>query len=514
MTPLAPNDTLTPSLPLELFDYIVDVIGWQPSDTPLTVEQTISLQSISLVSKSFVALARTHLLRNVPIDLVGMKKTRLNTLVQLVATKPELSHFIRGILINLDVSQLHDDQVDSTALQRHEQFLLELPRLHAVTVLYPYLDNLEEEPESPDCSKWQLAQFCRNVMGKIALNGTLCILNTTNIKQLPLSIFACSALQSLSIEDGRLVSPTALQRSDSLTKLSLIEMNVPISVLSYFPNLEELYLLWTNLLPSQALSSSPPSLPFGLKNLTYRCGLGNTTSLSLISTIFRHQASKLGTQPFRFLRTITLEFEENTRCVAGIWELLEDTIVLQDLNIQVRGKHWLTSSLIVELNANQHLERVCRHLHNLRVIFIERESNEKGTLMKNLQILLASFPSDNELAHIHLTLRGRLVQGFEEKLDLEPWPSLVCILARCSTFRKLETVNMVLETTLDTDVMRTEVGASSSHLTEFSKRMGTVIEHLQTRCNVSLSYETRINEGSRYQYMALITFTPNDHVFQ
>ncbi|KAF9041331.1 hypothetical protein BJ165DRAFT_1530069 [Panaeolus papilionaceus] len=507
MTPLAPNDTPTPSLPFELFDYIVDIIGWQPSDTPLTVEQRTSLQSISLINKSFVALARTHLFRNVPIDLVGMNKTRLNALVQLVETKSELSNFIRGINIDLDVSQLDDnDQLDSTALEQYKQFLFGLPNLHALTVFYPNCEEMEEEPENPYSTN--LRQFCDNIMDELARRGTLCYLNTTNVEQLPLTISACSALRSLRVENGGLVLPTVLQRSDSLTKLSLIEMDVPISVLSSFPNLEELYLLWTNLLPFQEQPGTSTTLPFGLKKFTYSNGVGDTTPLSLISTTFHHQALSRGSQAFRFLQTITLEFGDRiTDDSSGIWALLEESIRLRDLSIKgkfnVYGTTWLTSPLKV----SQCLERVLGHLHSLSMIIVPPVWNETSTLIESLYPLLASFPPDNELTHLHLTLRRHFFRtiSLKENLDLDPQRKLTSLLTTCSAFRRLETVTIGVESALYV------AGTRSICEAEFSSRMAIAVEEFQTRCNMSSSYKMWLSEGGATppEHTTLIKFEPH-----
>ncbi|KAF9041333.1 hypothetical protein BJ165DRAFT_1488534 [Panaeolus papilionaceus] len=506
MTPCTPTDA--PTLPLEIYDHIVNIIGRQPPGTPLTDEQSNTLQSISLVSKSFVALAKTHLLRNVRIELAGANRGRLHNLVQMIETKPSLANFIQGVIINLEFILFDDhDRLDSETGQRYNSFLVELPKLHAITVMYPYIEeSMEEEPEFQGFSN--LFAICGNLMESLALRGALSFLKVVNVEKLPPSIFACPLLQSLSIRSGQAI---ALQCSDSLKSLLLSHMEVPISVLTYFPNLEELSLLWTTLLPITR-SHNPLSPPSGLKSLTYRHASGETTDLTLISAFFHHQTSVLEIQPFRFLQTLTLIFGRDVADESGITTLLENIAELHVLSIQVhRAKGWLLSSLCCHQRTNS----VLRKIHTLNLTLISEELDDKAhseSFMQNLQSLFASISPDNELKGIHLSL-GYFVRGYENRINLEPWPNITQVLTTCSKFRKLEVLEFVLDDTLY-DVNRGDnpLGLDSKTTcgANFRKRMDTIVDQLQHACNLNLTYEVQINNlgGWRVEHRVLITYEP------
>lgn len=327
------NSKDIPVLPIEIFGYIIDIIGTRSLGALLTNEQKGLLQTCALVCKSFLPLARTHIFKLLQFGLRQQQwEETLDRLVQLLETQPDIRIYIRQLL--LDLRYYHGAMVRDPVLTRFRDIVFHLPAVEAIILYYssPRIQRLARDTD--------VGRFCERLVDEHASRSSLRFLCTKKVARLYLtSAINCSALHTLRIDRGDLPMTALTVPLESVRILTLRKMNIDPSIILYFPNLEELQLTRIGFLkPSQR--NSPLIPPCNIKTLGIElCSMSgthepaNTATFLEFLQFFRTASDKHGRKALEHLTSLEVMMVHES--AADILpSLLEDVARLQSLSYE------------------------------------------------------------------------------------------------------------------------------------------------------------------------------------
>lgn len=316
--------------PSELFGHIIDAIAIKPPYIALAEEQIITLKNCAIVCKTFSPLCRGHLFRSVVLGFDGVRQKKLIRLLELLEEQPAIKHFIREIVIDLE-SYTWPPFTDSH-LERCTQVLTDLPRVNAISISYSSYRIQTLTPQH------DIGSLCSRLAEVYTKQGMLHTLTVKKLDGLPFSdLLSCGSLTYLSLD--RCEVPVLKERVPSVRRLTLRKMNTtPVSILSYFPNLEEL-----NMIRSELQSSQAPRLPlppFGIQRLSLEwCSLwGGDQHLNATSAFlnyFEEKAAEAGNKPFDQVTELGLVLDGRAD-LTKLANLLQNMTRLQYLSFESR----------------------------------------------------------------------------------------------------------------------------------------------------------------------------------
>ncbi|PPR03660.1 hypothetical protein CVT24_007774 [Panaeolus cyanescens] len=327
-----------PVFPLEIFEVIIDILAARPSTIALTKEQTTTLKACALVCKMFLNLARPHLYRFVEVTLetvtVRLPELRhLNDFVHLWERKPVIKQYVQQLSFQLQ--NLNWPALPSEAeFERYAHSLSSLPSVKIIAISYRQCRRASNAAQIPaDIAKLSTsdrvgALFMR-LIEACAARKTLHTLSCKKMAQLPYQqLFASVTLTTLSLD--RCGVPPLTEPIRGLKSLTLRKMPLPVSTLSFFPDLDYLGIFRADITKCDRAASLPPP-SFGLKTLDLdRCTYFNESgsliaSVSTFLQFYYDKAEEQGVKPFSHLTTLAAIVIQDDYSELSVFEpLLKD----------------------------------------------------------------------------------------------------------------------------------------------------------------------------------------------
>lgn len=304
----ANQNDLQPAFPPELFQTFIDILASRPSAIPLIPEQLTTLSSCSLVCKMFLPIARSHIFRSIQFSLEG---DRLDLLTDLLDETPIIKVYIQQLRFDLD--NYSWPYIPKHDVDRKANLFLDLPSVQSIFISYSSNSSIQRLNTYND-----VGSMCINIITAYATRGTLRSLALKKMISLPFPIIlAVNTLTSLSLDRCNLPSfnePFPTVKSLSLRKIPTGSASgLSVAVLSFFPNLESLCIVRTDILSCTQHDLPAGSSPsFGITTLIlercsehlFRGSHDHVTSVSALLRYFYSEAEKKSTKPFQRLKTL------------------------------------------------------------------------------------------------------------------------------------------------------------------------------------------------------------------
>lgn len=313
------DDQQRPVFPPELFEAIIDSLAERPSAVTLTNEQSTDLNACSLVCRMFLSLTRAHLFRLV---MFSLQEDGLNRLIKLLEGVPNVGNHIQELSIKRNMYTWLS--IPDKDLERATDLLLGLPAVNSIAVCgYSQYGNIN------NASTDSVSSFCNLLIDTYAKRGTLRTLTVKKVVDLPFTtLFSSNSMTVLSLDRCHL--PPFTEPITTIKSLTLRKIPFDVSILSYFPNLEELRIIRADI--KEPSKSANPALkpPFQIRSLTLdQCSDhggsdAETVSISTLLDYFFSAAEKNDLKPFRHLASFGVVHRSHS-ALSVIAPLLKET---------------------------------------------------------------------------------------------------------------------------------------------------------------------------------------------
>lgn len=298
-----------PVFPPEIFEAIISILAARPLIVALTEDQKSTLKRCALVSRFFLALSRAHLFRLAEVGLDDDGEGRLDRLASILKATPSVQRAVQQISISLDAFTWPESS--EADLQKRTDALLSLSDVRYIAVCY---SNRRREGQERISAADEVGLFCTRLIKSHATKGTLDTLVVKKMSDIPYTmLFACPSLTTLSLDRCH-PFPDLTEPIHTIRSLTWRKMDLPVSTLSYFPNLEVLRIIRADIKECSALAiAHMPAPSFQIRTLAleqcarYLGGLGAfTASVTALLQYFYGKGEEKGVKPFDHLTTLSV----------------------------------------------------------------------------------------------------------------------------------------------------------------------------------------------------------------
>ncbi|KAF9041442.1 hypothetical protein BJ165DRAFT_1595854 [Panaeolus papilionaceus] len=313
-----------PVFPPEIFEAIISILAARPLIVALTEDQKSTLKRCALVSR----------LAEVGLDDDG--EGRLDRLASILKATPSVQRAVQQISISLDAFTWPESS--EADLQKRTDALLSLS------------DVRRREGQERISAADEVGLFCTRLIKSHATKGTLDTLVVKKMSDIPYTmLFACPSLTTLSLDRCH-PFPDLTEPIHTIRSLTWRKMDLLVSTLSYFPNLEVLRIIRADIKECSALAiAHMPAPSFQIRTLAleqcarYLGGLGAfTASVTALLQYFYGKGEEKGVKPFDHLTTLSV-------ILSGYAEFSVVTPLLRDVAVSVVNlvQHFRKSNLSI-----------------------------------------------------------------------------------------------------------------------------------------------------------------------
>ncbi|PPR03739.1 hypothetical protein CVT24_007387 [Panaeolus cyanescens] len=307
-----------PVFPQDIFEVVFDILAARPSPIALTKEQTTTLKACALVCKMFSSLARSHLYRLIEATLdmdpglYPVETRRLDQVVELWEQAPVIKKYVQQLSFQLD-GMMWSGLPSEAEFERYAPSFLSLPSVQSIAISYSQGSSNVGQITAPIpklSTSDRVGSLFTRLIEACAARKTLHTLNCKKMAQLPYrQLFSSGTLTTLSLDRCGVLPLTEPVRG--LKSLTLRKMPLPVSTLSFFPDLEYLCVLRANITKCDRPANLPPP-SFGLKTLALdQCSYfkEHGSIVTSISTFFKYyydKAEEQSLKPFGHLTSLVV----------------------------------------------------------------------------------------------------------------------------------------------------------------------------------------------------------------
>ncbi|PPQ73838.1 hypothetical protein CVT24_012263 [Panaeolus cyanescens] len=431
-----------PIFPFEVFGRIIEVIADTPlTNGPLMLDPIATIKQCSLVCRAFMHMTRPYIFRRAELSFRKAKEAHLQRLLQIFEAEPDRRNHIRELHLNFE--QYLGQPAPLLELERYNDLLLHSPNIQDVTLFYS--SSMYEFFMAPD----HITSFCNRILEAYSIKGTLRSLTAKKIDGLPYDIlFASDSFQRLSLD--RCNWPKVLTPVTHLTVLRLRKIyTLPINILQYFPNLEELSLT------SMSFNTDPENNDYPETTLRPCLGL---TALSLsthtdeygkLCSYLRQHGEKYDQGPFDMLRNVQVDI---------VYPIVDDMIAVSDLFLSMSSLRHISITMelsrardrlsLQEYQIDEHIAALPM-LQSLNLVFKMFPWNSSyAPTVESLASMFLSPNPHSPLRHFELHL---YVEPLGRRQVIEPWSHLSLWCYNCLCFPNFEKLTLKLTHIIEDD---------------------------------------------------------------